>query len=284
MSTSGEDLTPQPPLPRGEGKPAADLTPQPPLPRGEGEEKPIKSLAALAEGAAALGVPLTASQLDAFARLRDLLIEWNARVNLTAITAPEEIVTRHFLDSLTCALAVPAERRAASLRALDVGSGAGFPALPLAIAFPHWRVTALEATAKKVRFQEAACAELGLRNVRPLAGRAEELARKLGQRGRYDLVTARAVAALPTLLEYCCPFARVGGLCVFPKKGDLAEELVAGRRAAHTLAARLLDPIPIAIPPLDDGRVLLLARQERPCPAEYPRPAGAPTTRPLGGR
>jgi 16S rRNA (guanine527-N7)-methyltransferase len=212
-----------------------------------------------------------------------LLIEWNARVNLTAITAPEEIVTRHFLDSLTCALAVPIERRAASLRALDVGSGAGFPALPLAIAYPRWRVTALEATAKKVRFMEAACAELGLRNVRPLVGRAEEVARKQGQRGRYDLVTARAVAALPTLLEYCCPFARVGGLCVLPKKGDLAEELAAGRRAAHTLAARLLDPVLVAVPPLDDGRVLLVARQERPCPAEYPRPAGAPAQRPLGG-
>ncbi|MGH2487511.1 MAG: 16S rRNA (guanine(527)-N(7))-methyltransferase RsmG, partial [Ktedonobacterales bacterium] len=247
---------------------SVDLTPRPPLPQGEGE--PEDSLAPLADAAATLGVPITASQLVTFARLRDLLIEWNAHVNLTAITDPGEIVTRHFLDSLTCALAVPAERRAASLRVLDVGSGAGFPALPLAIAFPHWRVTALEATAKKVRFMEAACAELGLRNVRPLAGRAEEVARKLGQRGRYDLVTARAVAALPTLLEYCCPFARVGGLCLFPKKGQLAEEIAAGRRAAHTLAAHLLDPVFVAVPPLDDGRVLLVSRQERPCHAEYP--------------
>ncbi len=241
-----------------------------------------EGLAPLAEGAATLGVPLDGDQLAAFARLRDLLIEWNARVNLTAITAPEEIVTRHFLDSLTCALAVPMEGRAASMRVLDVGSGAGFPALPLAIAFPHWRVTALEATAKKVRFMEAACAELALGNVRPLVGRAEEVARKLGRRGRYELVTARAVATLPTLLEYCCPFARVGGHCVFPKKGDLAEERAAGRRAAHTLAARLLDPVSVAVPTLDDGRVLLVARQERPCPAEYPRPAGAPAKRPLG--
>ena len=241
-----------------------------------------ENLASLVEGAAALGIALDGAQLAAFARLRDLLIEWNGRFNLTAITSQEEIVTRHFLDSLTCALAVPAERRVASLRVLDVGSGAGFPALPLAIAFPHWRVTSLEATGKKVRFQEAACSELGLGNARPLAGRAEEVARQPARRAKYDLVMARAVAALPTLLEYCCPFARAGGLCVLPKKGDLAEELTAGSRAALLLGARLLDPIPVTLPPLDDGRVLLVARQERLCPSQYPRPSGAPAKRPLG--
>lgn len=267
---------------------ADDLSPHPPLPQGEEEQAPRDSvsstpaLSPLVEGAAALGLALDGGQLAAFARLRDLLIEWNTRFNLTAITAPEEIATRHFLDSLTCVLAVPMERRAASLRALDVGSGAGFPALPLAIAFPHWRVTSLEATGKKVRFQEAACAELGLRNVRPLAGRAEEVARQPAQRGHYDLVVARAVAALPTLLEYCCPFVRASGLCVLPKKGDLTEELAAGARAAPMLGARLLDPIPVTVPPLDEGRVLLVTRQERPCPSQYPRPAGAPTKRPLG--
>ena len=239
-------------------------------------------LPSLVEGAAALGVALDAEQLARFVRLRDLLIEWNARVNLTAITSPEEIATRHFLDSLTIALAVPPEQWTASLRVLDVGSGAGFPAFPLAIAFPQWRVTSLEATGKKVRFQETVCAELGLSNARPLAGRAEELAHQPGQRGRYDLVTARAVASLPTLLEYCCPFARVGGSCVFPKKGDLAEELAAGSRAAPLLGARLLAPVAVTVPPLDDGRVLVVARQERACPGQYPRAAGAPTRRPLG--
>lgn len=239
-------------------------------------------LTPLVEGAAALGIALDSGQLTSFARLRDLLIEWNARINLTAITSPEEIVTRHFLDSLTCALAIPAERRQAALRVLDVGSGAGFPAFPLAIAFPHWRVTALEATGKKVRFQEEVCFALGLRNLRPLAGRAEELAHQPRQRGRYGLVTARAVAPLPTLLEYCCPFARVGGLCALPKKGDLTEELAAGSRAAPLLGSLLLEPLPITVPPLADGRALLLARQERLCPTQYPRAAGAPVKRPLG--
>jgi len=235
------------------------------------------------EGAASLGVPLDDSQLDQFCRLRDVLLDANTRVNLTAITDPAEVVTRHFLDSLTCLLAVEPAQRARPLRLLDVGSGAGFPGIPLAIAFPAWRVTSLEATGKKARFQREAVAALGLDNVIVLTGRAEELAQQPEHRGRYDLVTARAVAALPTVLEYCCPFACVGGRVIAPKKGDLADEVAAGTRAAALLGAKLLAPIPITVPPLADGRVLVVAQQERMCPEQYPRPSGAPARRPLGG-
>ena len=187
---------------------------------------------ALVRGAAALGIALDAGQIDQFARYRDLLLEWNARFNLTAITDPAEIVTRHFLDSLTVAQGLPADLRAGMPRVLDVGAGAGFPGLALAIAFPAWRVTLLEATGKKVRFLEAVIAEMGATNARTLTGRAEEVAHQPGQRGAYDVVTARAVASLPTLLEYCAPFAAVGGWLVLPKKGDLAAELAQGDRAA----------------------------------------------------
>lgn len=225
---------------------------------------------------------LDAAQLAQFASLRELLLDWNTRVNLTAITDPDEVVTRHFLDSLTCALALPPEERARPLALLDVGSGAGFPGLPLAIAFPHWQVTLLEATGKKTRFQEVAIAALGLLNARAINGRAEELAHAADWRGRFDVVTARAVAALPALLEYCVPFARPRGIVIAPKKGDLAVELATGARAARALGARLLDPLPVHIPPLDDGRALLVARALRPCPAQYPRPGGAPLKRPLG--
>ena len=242
-------------------------------------------LAPLLVGAAALGLALDAAQRAQFVHLRALLLDWNTRVNLTAITDPAEVVTRHFLDALACALALPAEQRARPLRLLDVGSGAGFPGLPLAIAFPHWRVTLLEATGKKTRFQEAAIAALGLTNTRALNGRAEELARAPEQRERYDVVTARALAALPTLLEYCAPFAMVGGLVIAPKKGELAAEIAAGERAATQLGAELLAPIAITTPGLaDDGRALLVARQLHPCPPQYPRPGGAPQKRPLGGR
>jgi len=239
-------------------------------------------LPVLRAGAAAIGIPLDAGQLAQFQRLRTLLLDWNTRINLTAITDPAEVETRHFLDALTCALALPPHERVRPLRVLDIGSGAGFPALPLAIAFPHWHVTSLDATGKKVRFQEEAVADLGLTNVRPLHGRAEELAQQSNEREHYKFVTARAVAALPTLLEYCCPFVRTGGRVVLPKKGALTDEIPAGQRAATLLGALLLDPVPVNIPPLDDGRVLLVADQMRRCPPQYPRPAGAPTKHPLG--
>lgn len=237
----------------------------------------------LRAGAASLGVTLVDDQLARFVALSALLLDWNTRVNLTAITDPAEVVTRHFLDALTCALGLAPEERARPLSLLDVGSGAGFPGLPLAIAFPHWQVTLLEATGKKTRFQKAAITALALTNTRALNGRAEELAHQTAHRGRYDVVTARAVAALPALLEYCLPFARPGGIVIAPKKGDLEEEIGAGARAARLLGARLLAPIPVLIPPLNDGRALLIARAERPCPALYPRAAGAPLKRPLGG-
>jgi 16S rRNA (guanine527-N7)-methyltransferase len=238
--------------------------------------------APLIDGAAALGVALDDAQLDQFRRFRDLLLEANTRVNLTAITDPAAVVTRHFLDSLTCLLAVAPDQRARPLRLLDIGSGAGFPGLPLAIAVPAWRVISLEATGKKARFQKEVVAALGLANVTVLTGRAEEFAHNQDHRGRYDLVTARAVAALPTLLEYCCPFVRVGGRVIAPKKGDLADEVAARVKAASLLGAQLLAPIPITISPLADGRALLVTEQKRPCPQQYPRPAGAPTKHPLG--
>jgi 16S rRNA (guanine527-N7)-methyltransferase len=243
----------------------------------------LAELEGLAAGAAALGVALDGERLARFARLRDLLLDWNSRVNLTAITAPAEVARLHFLDALTCALALTAEERARPLRLLDVGSGAGFPGLPLAIAFPHWQVTMLEATGKKSRFQEAAIEALGLTNAHALSGRAEELAHLKQYRGQYDIVTARAVAALPTLLEYCAPFVRVGGVVIAPKKGDLAAEAAAGARAALLLGARLLPTINITTPGLaGESRALLVARQQRLCPTQYPRAGGAPQKRPLG--
>lgn len=240
-------------------------------------------LAPLTAGAAALGLTLSEEQLARFTGYRALLLEWNARINLTAITDPAAIATRHFLDSLTCLLALPAEWHERAITLLDVGAGAGFPGLALAIALPAWRVTLVEATGKKVRFLEAVIADLGLPNATAVVGRAEEVAHQPAYRGRFDMVTARALAALPTLLEYCAPFARVGGYVVAPKKGELAEEITRGRRAALALGARLLAPIPVTLPALGDDRLLLAAQQERPCPPQYPRPAGAPAKRPLGG-
>lgn len=230
-----------------------------------------------------MGLRLEPEQIERFVRYRALLLDWNARINLTAITDPSEIAVRHFLDALSVALALPDSVRQGGTVALDVGSGGGFPGLPLAIVFPAWRVTLLEATAKKVRFLETVIAELGLLNAHAVAARAEEYAHQAMQRARYDLVMARAVSALPTLLEYCCPFARVGGRLVLPKKGDLGDELAVGHIAAGQLRARLLAPVPVRLAGLNDGRVLLVVRQEKPCPKEFPRPQAAILKKPLGG-
>ncbi len=251
------------------------------MPLGQPVEE-SDDLAALAHGAEALGVSLSAGQCAAFAQYRALLLEWNARVNLTAITEPRQVVTRHFLDSLSVVLAVPERLRAGRARVLDVGSGAGFPGLALAIAFPRWRVTALEATGKKVRFLEHVVRELRLTNARVLQGRAEEVGHDRYERGHYDVVTARAVAALPTLLEYCQPFARMGGLVVAPKKGEIGDEVAAGMIAAAMLGGRMDAPQTVSAPGLEDGRVLVVVHQERACPAQYPRQGGAPTKQPLG--
>ncbi len=243
---------------------------------------PDTGRAALIEGAARLGLQLDAGQVDRFARFRDLLLDWNARINLTAITDPAEVARLHFLDSLACLLALPASSRGRPARLLDVGSGAGLPGLALAIACPAWQVTSLDSTSKKARFQQTVIEALALDNARAVAGRAEEMAHRPEWRGRFDIVTARAVAALPTLLEYCCPFAAVGGTILAPKKGEPTSEIAAGQRAAPLLGARLLAPVPVALPQLDGGRVLLVALQERACPPRYPRAAGAPVKRPLG--
>jgi 16S rRNA (guanine527-N7)-methyltransferase len=251
--------------------------------------EPSADLDFLAVGAAQLGLHLSADQLQQCLRLRALLLEWNERVNLTSITDPQEVLSKHFLDSFSCLLAIPewneerAQQERQALSLLDVGSGAGFPGLPLALACPRWQVTLLEATGKKVRFLEAAIAQLDLGSrVSALQGRAEDLAHDSRQRAQYDVVTARSVARLPTLLEYCLPFCRVGGRVIAHKKGEISDEIEHGSRAAATLGGRLIAQHPVNLPGLEDQRVLLVFEATRPAPAQFPRRAGAPANRPLG--
>src|SRR5207249_10906806 len=148
---------------------------------------------------------------------------------------------------------------------------AGFPGLPLKIMRPAWHVTLLEATGKKVKFLQHIIETLQLQNIEALHGRAEELAHQQQYRASFDLVTARAVASLPTLLEYAAPFCRVSGQIILPKKGELAEELAQGKRAARQVGAVLKDDVAVTLPGLEDGRRLLVWEQVRKCPAQVPR-------------
>ncbi len=218
-------------------------------------------------------------QVEQFFLYRRELVEWNGRFNLTAITDPGEILVKHFFDSLS--LLRVYEREEA--RVLDIGTGAGFPGLPLRIVRPHWRVVLLEATGKKVTFLRHMIELLRLNGVEAIQGRAEELAHERAYRGAFDMVTARAVAALPVLLEYAAPFCRVGGRMVFPKKGELVGELAQGNAAARRLGAVLKDDVAVGLPGLADGRRLLVYEQVRPCPQQYPRSGSVMAKKPLGG-
>lgn len=234
--------------------------------------------------AASLTVALDVRALERFALYRDLLLDWNQRVNLTRITEPGEVELRLFGDALALhpyvrrqAEAHPAAR---ARRLIDVGSGAGFPGLPLKIVDPTLDVVLLEATGKKVTFLEAAIAELELDGVRAVHGRAEDFAHQSAFRARFDLVTARGVARLPTLLEVCLPFLRPGGWGIFPKGRDAAVEASDSANALATLGARLLAVDPAPLPELE-GTVIVVAEQVGPVPSGYPRRAGLPVKHPL---
>ena len=230
------------------------------------------------EGLHRLCLELTGQQLEQFVRYREELLEWNTRINLTAITDPDEVLLKHFLDSLSLLLVY--DRPAARL--LDIGAGAGFPGLPLKIVRPQWLVLLLEATGKKVAFMRHVIETLQLRDVIALHGRAEELGHDVGYRASFDVVTARAVASLPTLLEYAAPFCRVGGQIILPRKGDLVEELAQGKRAAGQVGAVLRDDVAVTLAGLEDGRRLLVWEQVKECPAQFPRSGAVIAKRPLG--
>jgi 16S rRNA (guanine527-N7)-methyltransferase len=240
---------------------------------------------ALVAGAAVLGLTLTARQLEAFAHYRDLLLDWNQRMNLTAIVDPAEVETRHFLDSLACALPLlgrwGSPKAVPPLRCLDVGSGGGFPGLPVKLALPQLRVTLLEATGKKAAFLRAAVEALGLHGVEVSPARAEALAHEPAHRQGYDVVFARALARVPTVLELTLPYLRVGGQLIAPRKGAVEEEAVAARSVCDLLGGAPPVVLPVALPDLRDGRALLVVEKAQDTPSRYPRRVGVPARRPL---
>ena len=237
----------------------------------------------LALGAAALGIHLDEAQLGQFARYHHALAEWHNRANLTSVTGWEQVRTTHFLDSLTVALALPpAVLRGGSV--LDVGSGGGFPGLPLKIAFPGVRMGLLEANGKKASFLRELIDVLRLDAVTVHHGRAEDLARDPTLRETFDAVLARALARMPVLAELTLPFLRPGGLLLAQKKGDFTAEVDRAEEAIATLGGgaplvRWLDPEHLTGP-----RALVLVSKVATSPSAYPRRPGMPAKHPLGGR
>lgn len=223
-------------------------------------------------------ITLSPHQIEQFARYQALLLEWNQRINLTAIREPEAIQQRHFLDALSCVRAT-GDLNGRSL--IDVGTGAGFPGLPLKILFPALRLTLVESVAKKARFLEAAAAELGLSNVSVVVERAEVLGQDAAHRGQYDWAAARAVAELRVLLEYLLPLCRLEGHVLAQKGESTAREAVAAKQALAVLGGTLQETIPIHLPRREELHYLVVVRKTAVTPAPYPRRTGIPAKRPL---
>lgn len=232
----------------------------------------------LSEGCRQLGISLTEEQTEQFMLYYEKLIEVNRVMNLTAITEFEDVMRKHFLDSLTLVKAADMKN---VKRVLDLGTGAGFPGIPLKIAFPDTEFVLLDSLNKRVKFLHDIIELCRLKKIQAVHGRAEELAGKKEYRESFDLCVSRAVANLSSLSEYCLPYVEKGGLFVSYKSGNIQEELEAAGYAIQILGGRIKDTVKFKLPGSDMDRSLVVIEKIRETPARYPRRAGIPSREPL---
>ncbi len=234
----------------------------------------------LLKGAGGLGLDVGPVQERQLRRYLDELLAWNRRVNLTAVTLPEQVERVHFLDSLTVAAAIPEALRA-GCSLIDVGTGGGFPGVPLKVILPDIELTLVESVAKKTVFLQHLVDVLDLKGVQILTGRAETLARDPSLRERFDVAVSRAVGSLRVVAELVLPFCRVGGRAVLSKKGDISHELAEAAPALERLGGEVVELTPVSEEVLGGRRALVVIEKVAPTPAEYPRRPGIPAKRPL---
>lgn len=232
----------------------------------------------LIAGLKEIELQFTKDQLDKCVRFQELLLSWNEKINLTAITDPEEIAIKHFIDSL---MLLKKFNISPEEKILDLGSGAGFPGIPLKIFLPKARITLLDAVEKKCKFLRGVTKELEMSDLGVFHGRGEDFAKDIKFRGKFSLVTARAVTSLPVLAEYGLPFLELGGYIVAMKGRDIDQEVKSSQRALSLLGG-ILDQIEyFTLPFSEDQRSLVFIKKRDKTPARYPRKAGIPEKRPL---
>ena len=228
------------------------------------------------QGLENLKLELTEKQIEQFLKYYDMLVEKNKVMNLTAITEYDEVIEKHFLDSISLCQVYDLSK---PVKILDMGTGAGFPGVPLKIAFPEVEITLADSLNKRIKFLDEVIEELGLQKVTTIHARAEELARNKEHRENYDLVVSRAVANLSTLGEYCIPFVKMGGNFISYKSGDVDEEVNAASKAIKILGGQIKDVYKFDLS--DQKRSFVTIEKIKTTPKTYPRKAGTPSKEPL---
>lgn len=225
-----------------------------------------------------LGITLSDNQKQQFVKFYELLVEWNKVMNLTGITEYEEVNEKHFVDSLSIVKAIDINKVET---VIDVGTGAGFPGIPLKIAFPHLKVVLLDSLNKRIKFLDTVISELGLQDIKTIHGRAEDFAKQEDYREQFDLCVSRAVANLATLSEYCIPYVKKDGLFVPYKSGEIEEELEQSKKAVHVLGGKIQDVVKFQLPGSEIGRSFVIIEKLQNTAKRYPRKAGLPSKEPI---
>lgn len=238
----------------------------------------MTNISLLLKGVSSLGINLGDLEIERFIKYKDLLKEWNTKINITAITDDDEIDIKHFLDSLT---PFDTELFNGNKKVIDIGTGGGFPGLPLKIVNTDLDITLLDSLNKRITFLNEVITELGLDGIEAIHGRAEELSIRPPYREQFDICVSRAVASLDTLSEYCIPFVKVGGYFVSMKGPDMDEELDLSKNAIKTLGGKLVDKRLVQIPESDIIHSLIIIEKIRETPTKYPRGGGKPRKNPL---
>ncbi|RDI40877.1 16S rRNA (guanine(527)-N(7))-methyltransferase RsmG [Falsibacillus pallidus] len=225
------------------------------------------------------GISLSSKQLNQFQRYYELLVEWNEKMNLTAITDREEVYLKHFFDSVSAAFYIEEFKENFSI--CDVGAGAGFPSIPLKICFPNLKVSIVDSLNKRITFLETLASELGLEGTSFFHDRAETFGQKAEHREKYDLVTARAVARMSVLSELCLPLVKQNGLFIAMKAASAEDELTDSKKAIATLGGKLEKVYSFKLPVEESERNIAVIRKTKITPKKYPRKPGTPNKTPL---
>ena len=232
------------------------------------------------ENLLSFNIDLDEYQISQFLKYYNVLVEWNSFMNLTAITEFDDVLKKHFLDSLSLIKAIP-DLKEKSYSVIDVGTGAGFPGIPLKIAFPNLNITLLDSLNKRVQFLNEVINILDLEDIIAVHGRAEDFARQKGKREAFDLCVSRAVANLSTLSEYCLPFVKKDGLFISYKSEKIKEEYEKAKLAIKVLGGKFENQIDFYLPDSEIYRNLVIIKKEKLTPAKFPRKAGVPSKEPI---